>query len=114
MALAANLVNEAVLEEAEEAPPAVAPPRPPVIRSFPTDIDKALERYQERLNREENAVRIKDDNKAVSLGTSKINYIDPRIVCSWAKEQNVPINKIFSATIINKFPWAMNSENFDF
>lgn len=90
------------------------PPRPPVVRSFPTDIDKALERYRERLNREENAIQIKDVNKSVSLGTSKINYIDPRIVCSWAKAESVPINKIFSATIVKKFPWAMDAENFDF
>lgn len=60
----------------------VNPPRPPVIRSFPSDIDAAIAKYKERLNREENAVKMKDDTKAVSLGTSKINYIDPRIVCS--------------------------------
>lgn len=110
-----GLVNREVLSQVEEVEVASAvPPRPPIIRSFPTDVEKALARYQERLNREENLIRIKDDNKAVSLGTSKINYIDPRIVCSWAKAQDVPINKVFSATIIKKFPWAMNAENFDF
>lgn len=92
----------------------VNPPRPPIIRSFPSDIDAAIAKYKERLNREENAVKMKDDTKAVSLGTSKINYIDPRIVCSWASTQNVPINKIFSATLVNKFPWALNSRNFNF
>ncbi|CAC9440430.1 DNA topoisomerase type IB small subunit [Leishmania infantum JPCM5] len=109
-----GLVNKEVLAQEEEEVPTLVPPRPPVVRSFPNDIGKALERYRERLNREENIIRIKDDNKAVSLGTSKINYIDPRIICSWAKAQDVPINKIFSATIQKKFPWAMNAENFDF
>ncbi|KAG5486521.1 hypothetical protein CUR178_07888 [Leishmania enriettii] len=109
-----GLVNKEILTQEEEEAPTLAPPRPPVVRSFPSDIDKALARYRERLNREENVIRIKDDNKAVSLGTSKINYIDPRIVCSWAKAQDVPINKVFSATILKKFPWAMNAENFDF
>ncbi|KAG5512149.1 hypothetical protein GH5_07627 [Leishmania sp. Ghana 2012 LV757] len=110
-----GLVNKEILtQEEEEEAPTLAPPRPPVVRSFPSDIDKALARYRERLNREENIIRIKDDNKAVSLGTSKINYIDPRIVCSWAKAQDVPINKVFSATILKKFPWALNAENFDF
>ncbi|KPA73168.1 DNA topoisomerase type IB small subunit [Leptomonas pyrrhocoris] len=110
-----GLVNKDVLSQVEEEDTAsLVPPRPPVIRSFPTDIEKTLSRYRERLNREENLIRIKDDNKSVSLGTSKINYIDPRIVCSWAKAQDVPINKIFSSTIIKKFPWAMNAENFDF
>jgi len=102
-------------EELEAAvSPVGPPPRPPLFRSFPTDIDKVLARYRDRQNREENMIRIKDDNKAVSLGTSKINYIDPRIVCSWAKEQGVPINKLFSATILKKFPWAVGVENFDF
>ncbi|KAG5487444.1 hypothetical protein LSCM1_07397 [Leishmania martiniquensis] len=109
-----GLVNKEALMQEEEEVPTSAPPRPPVVRSFPSDIDKALARYRERLNHEENMIRIKDDNKAVSLGTSKINYIDPRIVCSWAKAQDVPINKIFSATILKKFPWALNAENFDF
>ncbi|KAG5511610.1 hypothetical protein JKF63_07206 [Porcisia hertigi] len=109
-----GLVNTDVLTQEEEEVPAMVPPRPPVVRSFPSDIEKTLERYRERLNREESTIRIKDDNKAVSLGTSKINYIDPRIVCSWAKAQGVPINKIFSATILKKFPWALNAENFDF
>ncbi|CAC44914.1 DNA topoisomerase type IB small subunit [Leishmania major strain Friedlin] len=109
-----GLVNKEILTQEEEEVPTLVPPRPPVVRSFPNDIGKALERYRERLNREENIIRIKDDNKAVSLGTSKINYIDPRIICSWAKAQDVPINKIFSATIQKKFPWAMNAENFDF
>ncbi|KEG13422.1 DNA topoisomerase type IB small subunit [Trypanosoma grayi] len=119
IAKAKGLVNEHTTknleeEEEEELAPVGPPPRPPVVRSFPHDIDAALRRYDERLNREENVIRIKDDNKAVSLGTSKINYIDPRIVCSWAKEHNVPIGKIFSTTIQKKFPWAMGAENFSF
>ncbi|CAJ1005477.1 putative C-terminal topoisomerase domain containing protein [Leishmania naiffi] len=109
-----GLVNKEILMQEEEEVPTLVPPRPPVVRSFPNDIGKALVRYRERLNREENVIRIKDDNKAVSLGTSKINYIDPRIVCSWAKAQDVPISKVFSATILKKFPWAMSAENFDF
>ncbi|ESS64196.1 hypothetical protein TCDM_07828 [Trypanosoma cruzi Dm28c] len=119
IAKARGLVNECVdnkkeEEEEEEVAPVGPPPRPPIVRSFPSNVDLALQRYEERLNREENMIRIKDDNKAVSLGTSKVNYIDPRIVCSWAKEYNVPIGKIFSATLQKKFPWAMGAENFSF
>lgn len=115
MAQSQGLVNKDVLSQVEEEELlSTVPPRPPIVRAFPGDIAKTLARYEERLNREENMIRMKDDNKAVSLGTSKINYIDPRIICSWAKAQDVPINKIFSATIIKKFPWAMSAENFDF
>ncbi|CCW66641.1 unnamed protein product [Phytomonas sp. Hart1] len=111
-----GLLNEdlPLLDDVEETTEPILPPRPPVIRNFPSDLEKGIERYKERLNRELNAIAIKDDNKTVSLGTSKVNYIDPRIICSWAKEQNVPINKIFSATLQKKFSWALDAQGFNF
>ena len=48
----------------------------------------------------------KDDIKEVSLGTSKINYIDPRISVAWCKRNEVPIEKVFSKTLRDKFNWA--------
>jgi len=45
--------------------------------------------------------------KTVSLTTSKINYLDPRITVAWAKKVDCPIEKLFSKTIRQKFPWAM-------
>jgi len=60
-------------------------------------------------------VKKKDDNKNYALGTSKINYMDPRISISWCKKKEVPIEKIFQPTLINKFTWAMNIEpNYEF
>ncbi|WWC71911.1 uncharacterized protein I206_105870 [Kwoniella pini CBS 10737] len=44
--------------------------------------------------------------KDVALGTSKINYIDPRITVTWAKKYDVPLEKLFSKTLREKFPWA--------
>ncbi|KIJ49560.1 hypothetical protein M422DRAFT_27927 [Sphaerobolus stellatus SS14] len=49
----------------------------------------------------------REEGKEVSLGTSKINYLDPRITAAWCKTHNVPIEKIFSKTLLTKFPWAM-------
>jgi len=43
----------------------------------------------------------------VSLGTSKINYMDPRISVAWCKRNEVPIEKVFSRTLRDKFNWAM-------
>ncbi|CCW63774.1 unnamed protein product [Phytomonas sp. EM1] len=109
------LSEDALLQdEEEEITEPIIPPRPPIIRNFPSHLDKRIESYEERLNREQNAIVIKDNNKTVSLGTSKVNYIDPRIICSWAREQNVPINKIFSATLQKKFSWAMGVQSFNF
>ena len=55
-------------------------------------------------------VRKKEDNKNLALGTSKINYMDPRITISWCKRKELPIEKIFQPTLVNKFTWAMSIE----
>ena len=52
----------------------------------------------------------KKDNAEVALGTSKINYMDPRITISWCKRREVPIEKVFSKTLRSKFAWAMDNE----
>jgi DNA topoisomerase-1 len=44
---------------------------------------------------EEYKVKNKIENKNVALGTSKINYMDPRITISWCKNKEVPIERIF-------------------
>ncbi|KAM0866747.1 hypothetical protein ACQ4PT_042423 [Festuca glaucescens] len=54
------------------------------------------------------AMKNKEDLKTVALGTSKINYLDPRITVAWCKTHEVPIEKIFSKTILAKFGWAMD------
>lgn len=51
--------------------------------------------------------RVRDENKEVALGTSKINYIDPRLTVAWAKKYEVPLEKLFSKTLREKFPWAI-------
>ncbi|KAF4738294.1 DNA topoisomerase 1 [Perkinsus olseni] len=53
----------------------------------------------------------KEDNKTVSLTTSKINYMDPRISVAFCKSHDCPIEKIFAKTIRNKFPWAMHTKS---
>ena len=51
-----------------------------------------------------------DRLKNVSLGTSKINYNDPRITVAWCKRHDVPIHKPFPKTLLSKFSWAMAIE----
>ena len=46
--------------------------------------------------------------KNVSLGTSKINYIDPRIIVSFLKKTNLEIDVAFNEKLKNKFLWAMD------
>ncbi|PFH35822.1 putative DNA topoisomerase I [Besnoitia besnoiti] len=52
-------------------------------------------------------IKLKDDNKTVALGTSKINYMDPRITVAFCKKYEVPIEKLFNKSLRLKFPWAM-------
>jgi len=51
-------------------------------------------------------IKDRDENKEVALGTSKINYMDPRVSVAWCKTNEVPIEKIFAKTLRDKFNWA--------
>lgn len=57
----------------------------------------------------------KKELKDIALGTSKANYIDPRITIAFAKKHNVPFEKFFTSSNLKKFQWAMSiDENFKF
>ena len=70
-------------------------------------VKKRIENWTAKISKAELDLKHKDDNKEVSLGTSKINYMDPRISVAWCKRNEVPIEKIFSKTLRDKFNWAM-------
>ena len=48
--------------------------------------------------------------KNVSLGTSKNNYIDPRIIFAFIKKYNIPEDKLFNKALISRFEWARSKE----
>ena len=50
----------------------------------------------------------KNKMKNVSLGTSKTNYIDPRIIFAFMKKYNIPEDKLFNTALLYKFEWANN------
>jgi hypothetical protein len=52
-------------------------------------VQRAIARRKEGLARMEIARRVKEDLKMVALGTSKINYLDPRITVAWCKSNEV-------------------------
>ena len=63
----------------------------------------------------DNQEKMKDELKTVSLGTSKINYLDPRITIAWCKRHEVPPPTVFTRALIEKFNWSMEVEpTFDF
>ena len=61
-------------------------------------------------------LKMKKDIKSqnLSLGTSKDNYIDPRIIFSFIKKYNIPLDK-FSKKFLERFKWANTvDENYKF
>ncbi|CAM1505644.1 Fc.00g112810.m01.CDS01 [Cosmosporella sp. VM-42] len=70
---------------------------------------KAIEKIDDRIKTLELQAEDRDGNKEVALGTSKINYIDPRLTVVFSKKFDVPIEKFFSKTLRDKFRWAIKS-----
>jgi DNA topoisomerase-1 len=75
--------------------------------------NKAKETNKKKINKLNTKLRklkakkdLKLELKNISLGTSKINYIDPRITIGWIKKHDFPVEKIFSETLRDKFRWA--------
>ncbi|CAK8570733.1 unnamed protein product [Lathyrus sativus] len=74
----------------------------------PEAIEKKMDQTSAKIDKMQRDMRTKEDLKTVALGTSKINYLDPRITVAWCKRHEVPIEKIFSKTLLEKFAWAMD------
>ena len=71
---------------------------------------RKIAKKEEQIAKKELAARSKEDLKTVALGTSKINYMDPRITVAWCKRNELPIEKVFPKTLMGKFGWAMEVE----
>jgi C-terminal topoisomerase domain len=60
-------------------------------------IEKKLTQIDAKIEKMELDKKVKEDLKTVALGTSKINYLDPRITVAWCKRHEVPIEKVIFA-----------------
>lgn len=70
-------------------------------------LEKKLSQVDAKIEKIELDKRLKEDLKTVALGTSKINYLDPRISVAWCKRNEVPIEKVL-------FSFSFVSGNFEF
>lgn len=79
-------------------------------------LEKQIAAIDQRIINTQLSLKDKEDNSQVSLGTSKMNYIDPRLTVMFAKKFDVPIEKLFTKTLREKFKWAIQSadENWRF
>lgn len=76
-------------------------------------IEANVEKIEQRIKTLELQAADRDGNKEVALGTSKINYIDPRLTVVFSRKFDVPIEKFFSKTLREKFNWAIKSVESD-
>ena len=100
-------------------------------KNVSSDIDKTLakinesiKKYKDRKKKSKDKEKIKlydakiltlklkretkEKMKNVSLGTSKTNYIDPRIIFAFIKRYNIPEEKLFNKALLTRFEWARN------
>ena len=70
-------------------------------------LQKRREKKAAQRERVQVQMQNKESLKTVALGTSKINYLDPRISVAWCKRHEMPIEKIYTNTLLQKFGWAM-------
>uniref|UniRef100_A0A667XTU1 DNA topoisomerase I n=1 Tax=Myripristis murdjan TaxID=586833 RepID=A0A667XTU1_9TELE len=75
---------------------------------------KAVQRIEEQLMKLEVQATDREENKQIALGTSKLNYLDPRISVAWCKKWGIPIEKIYNKTQREKFAWAIDMADEDF
>ncbi|CAJ0963333.1 unnamed protein product, partial [Mesorhabditis belari] len=89
------------------------------LKQAKTDLEKAREAEKEKVKKRVDRLKDqykrlkinhtdKDENKQIALGTSKLNYLDPRISVAWCKKHEVPIEKVFNKTQREKFRWALD------
>jgi DNA topoisomerase-1 len=74
-------------------------------------IDKLKSKLKKLKSKKEMKIEMKD----YAMGTSKTNYIDPRITVAFLKKHNIDVNKIFPKTLQDRFNWAFSiDETFKF
>jgi len=53
--------------------------------------------------------KLEEAKHNISTSTSKVNYLDPRITVAWAKAAEMPIEKLYNKTQLQKFIWALET-----
>ncbi|GAB2265075.1 hypothetical protein Dimus_000142 [Dionaea muscipula] len=74
----------------------------------PEALEKKVSQTKAKIEKMVREMESKEDMKQIALGTSKLNYCDPRITVAWCKRNEVPIEKVFAKTMQAKFAWAMD------
>ncbi|CAF4699791.1 unnamed protein product [Rotaria socialis] len=76
--------------------------------------EKNLKLMNKKQNTKNSKTLGREENKDIALGTSKLNYLDPRISVAWRKKWDVPIEEIYSKTQHDKLLWAVDMATADY
>jgi len=68
--------------------------------------NKKIKKINEKIKILKNKKELKNDMKNLSLGTSQMNYIDPRITYTFVKKHKLNIDNFFTKKLQEKFWWA--------
>ena len=74
---------------------------------------KSTTTLESRIEKLKTKIESKTDVMAVAINTSLTNYIDPRLIVSWSKKQNVDLSAIYTTTLLRKFQWAVDTTDLD-
>lgn len=69
--------------------------------------DARISALKMRIKIKEANIVDKNEGASIQNSTSKINYMDPRISIAYCKRTGMPLQKVFSTTLIDKFSWAI-------
>lgn len=83
-----------------------------LLDSYNSAIDEHILKYYKYCNTKVAQLCNHKTGDKISNETSKANYIDPRIVFSFAKKHNIDINKLYSPSLIEKHSWASSADTY--
>ena len=88
-------------------------------RALPKNFEQSLKKKEEKLHHllAEKKFEAADKLKAeidflakagnYALNTSLRSYLDPRIFMQWCRHVELPVEKVYSKTLLRKFNWAI-------
>jgi len=75
-----------------------------------TTWEARVERLKMRVENLETKIDIKKKTSGIATGTSKTNYISPRIIYSFCKANDIEVKRVFTPTLQKKFKWAEDTD----
>jgi DNA topoisomerase-1 len=81
-------------------------------RKWKTELQE--KRLKERLEKMEVQLKLQQETKDYSIGTSLRNYIDPRVMKAWLNFVDMDWTKVYTATLQRKFKWVEGHKDKNF